>query len=193
MASPCPVLPLVGSMMVPPGLEQARPLGRLDHRQADAVLHRTARIEHLELREQERLALERAEVARDPGDPDERRVARPGPGSTRRTASARGYRDRPPSYDIAGTKRPGVDAAGPSGREAATPRGRHPARPPSLLTARCRPAATPPDVARGRHSAPVRRPDTPRDSLRLLPRRSNQLEEHHDPRPIEVTAGGASA
>ena len=54
------------------GLQEARPLGGLDHRQADPVLDRAARIEHLELREQQRLALERAQVAHDPRDPDER-------------------------------------------------------------------------------------------------------------------------
>ena len=41
-------------------LEQAGALGRLDHRQADAVLDRAARVEHLELGQEERLALERA-------------------------------------------------------------------------------------------------------------------------------------
>ena len=65
-------MPLVGSMIVPPGLSRPGPLGGLDHRQADAVLDRTARIEHLELREEERLAFCRSEVAHDPGDPHER-------------------------------------------------------------------------------------------------------------------------
>ena len=41
-------------------LEQARALGRLDHRQADPVLDRAAGVEHLELGEEQRLALERA-------------------------------------------------------------------------------------------------------------------------------------
>ena len=57
------------------GLEQARPLGRLDHRQADPVLHRAARVEHLQLRQQERLTVDRGDVADEPADPDERRVA----------------------------------------------------------------------------------------------------------------------
>ena len=56
-------------------LEQALALGRLDHRQADAVLDRAARVEHLELGQEERLALGRTQVAGDPADPDERRVA----------------------------------------------------------------------------------------------------------------------
>ena len=41
-------------------LEQAGPLGRLDHRQPDPVLDRAARIEHLELGEDQRLARRRA-------------------------------------------------------------------------------------------------------------------------------------
>ena len=56
-------------------LEQAGALGRLDHRQADPVLDRAARVERLELGEDERLVLEAAEVAGDAGQPDERRVA----------------------------------------------------------------------------------------------------------------------
>ena len=60
------MLPLVGSMIVPPGLEQAGALGGLDHRQADPVLDRAARVEHLELGQDERLALGRPEVAGDP-------------------------------------------------------------------------------------------------------------------------------
>jgi hypothetical protein len=56
-------------------LEQTLALSRLDHRQADPVLDRAARIEHLHLGEQERLSIGRAEVARDPTDPDERGVA----------------------------------------------------------------------------------------------------------------------
>ena len=67
MARPWPVLPEVGSMMVPPGLSRPVPLGRLDHRQPDAVLDRAARVEHLELGEQQRLAVARAEVARSAG------------------------------------------------------------------------------------------------------------------------------
>ena len=56
-------------------LEQALALGRFDHRQPDAVLDRPARVEHLHLRQQERLSIDGAEVAGDPADPDERRVA----------------------------------------------------------------------------------------------------------------------
>ena len=56
-------------------LEQAVALGRLDHRQADAVLDRAARVEHLELGEEQRLALARAEVARDAREAHERRLA----------------------------------------------------------------------------------------------------------------------
>ena len=62
MARPWPVLPRVGSMMVPPGLSRPGALGRLDHRQPDAVLDRAAGVEHLELREDERLALRGPEV-----------------------------------------------------------------------------------------------------------------------------------
>ena len=69
------MLPDVGSMIVPPGLSRPVPLGRLDHRQPDAVLDRAARVEHLELGEDQRLAVGRAEVAGDAGEPDERRVA----------------------------------------------------------------------------------------------------------------------
>ena len=58
----------------PAGLEQAGPLGRLDHREADAVLDRAARVEHLELREEERLPVLGPEVAGHPPDADERRV-----------------------------------------------------------------------------------------------------------------------
>ena len=57
------------------GLEQARLLGRLDHRQPDAVLDRAARVEHLELRQEQRLAIAGPEIAREPRDADERRAA----------------------------------------------------------------------------------------------------------------------
>ena len=69
------------------GLEQARALGRLDHRQPDPVLDRAARVEHLELGQQQRLALDRAEVARDAARSGRAACGRPGRGSTRRTAS----------------------------------------------------------------------------------------------------------
>ena len=59
------MLPDVGSMIVPPGFSMPVPLGRLDHRQPDPVLDRAARVEHLELGEDQRLALDRAEVAGD--------------------------------------------------------------------------------------------------------------------------------
>ena len=58
----------------PAGLEQAGPLGRFDHGEADAILHGAARVEHLELREEERLAVLGPEVAGHPPDADERRV-----------------------------------------------------------------------------------------------------------------------
>jgi len=44
------------------GLEQAGPLCGLDHRQPDAVLHGAARVEHLQLGEDERLSFGGAEV-----------------------------------------------------------------------------------------------------------------------------------
>jgi hypothetical protein len=49
------VLPAVGSMIVPPGLSSPVALGALDHADADAVLHREARIEQLELHEDVRV------------------------------------------------------------------------------------------------------------------------------------------
>ncbi len=55
-------------------LEQARPFGRLDHRQPDAVLHRAARVEHLELGQDEGLASRRPEIAGDPAQADEGRI-----------------------------------------------------------------------------------------------------------------------
>src|SRR5258706_6831725 len=57
------------------GPEEAGLLGSLDHGQPDAVLHRAARVERLELRKDERLAFQRPEVAWDPRQPDERGVA----------------------------------------------------------------------------------------------------------------------
>ena len=59
----------------PAGPQEAGPLGRLDHRQADAVLHGAARVEHLQLGQEQRPALDRSEVAGQARDPDERRVA----------------------------------------------------------------------------------------------------------------------
>ena len=56
------------------GLEEAGPLGCLDHRQADPILDRTARVQHLQLGQQERLTVGRAKVPREPADPDERRA-----------------------------------------------------------------------------------------------------------------------
>ena len=56
-------------------LEQARPLRRLDHGQADPVLDGAARIEHLHLGQEQRLAFARAQVARDPADPQQGGVA----------------------------------------------------------------------------------------------------------------------
>ena len=51
MARPTPVLPLVGSTIVPPGCSSPLCLGRLDHAQGDAVLHRPAGVEVLDLRQ----------------------------------------------------------------------------------------------------------------------------------------------
>lgn len=48
-ASPMPVLPLVGSTIVPPRLELALPLGLVDHVQADPILDASAGIEGLHL------------------------------------------------------------------------------------------------------------------------------------------------
>ena len=67
------MLPLVGSMIVPPGLSRPAALGGLDHRQPDPILDRAARVQHLELGEEQRLALDRPEVAGHPGEPHERR------------------------------------------------------------------------------------------------------------------------
>jgi hypothetical protein len=58
----------------PAGFQETGSLSRLDHGEADAILDGAARIEHLHLGEQERLAIRRAEVAGDPAKPDERRV-----------------------------------------------------------------------------------------------------------------------
>ena len=46
------MLPEVGSTIVPPGPQATVLLGSLDHREADAVLHRATGIQVLELREQ---------------------------------------------------------------------------------------------------------------------------------------------
>ena len=73
-------------------LEQAGALGGLDHRQADAVLDRAARVEHLELGQEERLAIGRPEVAGEPADPDERRAADQVQDRLRVLHRARGYR-----------------------------------------------------------------------------------------------------
>ena len=62
------MLPEVGSTIVPPGFELPVALGRLDHRQADPVLHRAARVQVLELREQLGAA-----GRRDPVEPHDRR------------------------------------------------------------------------------------------------------------------------
>ena len=51
--------------------EESGSLGRLDHRQPDAVLHGAARVQHLELREQQGLALRRTKVPRNPAQADE--------------------------------------------------------------------------------------------------------------------------
>jgi hypothetical protein len=51
-ARPRPVLPAVASTTVPPGLQAAVALGRLDHGAADAVLDRAAGILGFELEEQ---------------------------------------------------------------------------------------------------------------------------------------------
>jgi hypothetical protein len=53
----------------PPGLDPALRLGRLDHRHADPVLDRPARVEHLQLAEQ------LGAVGRDPGELHHRRAA----------------------------------------------------------------------------------------------------------------------
>ena len=57
------------------GLQEPGSLCCLDHRQPDPVLHRTAGIHGLELAEDQRLCLNRTEIARDAGEPDERRPA----------------------------------------------------------------------------------------------------------------------
>ena len=44
MASPTPVLPLVPSTIVPPGLKQAFSLGVFNHPPADSIFDRAARI-----------------------------------------------------------------------------------------------------------------------------------------------------
>ncbi len=49
MARPTPVLPEVGSTIVPPGPQPALLLSRFDHREPDPVLHRAAGIQVLEL------------------------------------------------------------------------------------------------------------------------------------------------
>ncbi len=66
-----PVFPLVAStIVVRPGLDSALSLGRLDHRDPDAVLHASARIERLELSEQLDLGM-----GSDPGQLNHRRAA----------------------------------------------------------------------------------------------------------------------
>ena len=69
------MLPDVGSTMVPPGPQLPVALGRLDHPHADAVLHRAAGVQVLELGDHRR-----REAAGDPLQPDERRVRRRGRG-----------------------------------------------------------------------------------------------------------------
>ena len=44
-----PVLPLVGSTIVPPGCSAPGRLGVVDHPQRDPVLHRAARVQVLDL------------------------------------------------------------------------------------------------------------------------------------------------
>ena len=78
----------------PAGLEQARALGGLDHRQPDPVLHRAARVEHLELREQQRPAVLGPEVAGQPRDADQRRVAHEVEDRVGVVHRPRGYRRR---------------------------------------------------------------------------------------------------
>ena len=68
--------------------EQAGALGGLDHRQADPVLDRAAGVEHLELGEDQRLAVGRAEIAGDARDARRAACCRRGRGSTGRTPSA---------------------------------------------------------------------------------------------------------
>ena len=63
------MFPEVGSTIVPPGREPAVLLGGLDHREPDAVLHRAAGVQVLELREE--LA---RDVAAEPLEPHDRRV-----------------------------------------------------------------------------------------------------------------------
>ena len=70
MASPWPVLPEVGSTIVPPGRSRPRALGVLDHGEADAVLHAPAGVELLELGKHER-----PEPLGDLAQPDQRGVA----------------------------------------------------------------------------------------------------------------------
>ena len=55
--------------------QQPVALRRLDHREADPVLHRAAGAQHLELGEHERLVLEGADAPGQAADPDERRLA----------------------------------------------------------------------------------------------------------------------
>ena len=54
MASPTPVLPEVGSTIVPPGCSSPRGLGGVDHPRRDPVLHRAAGVEVLHLGEHQR-------------------------------------------------------------------------------------------------------------------------------------------
>ena len=56
-------------------LEEAIAFRRLDHGQPDAVLHRAPGIEHLELRQEQRLLIGRAEVASDPAQANQGRPA----------------------------------------------------------------------------------------------------------------------
>ena len=70
MASPTPVLPEVGSTMVPPRRNRPSALGRLDHGQGGSVLDAAARVQELELGEQLR-----RQVPPDAVQAHQRRVA----------------------------------------------------------------------------------------------------------------------
>jgi hypothetical protein len=56
-------------------LEQACAFRGLEHRQTDPVLDGATGVEHLELCQEQRLAVRRAEIPGHPADPDQRRPA----------------------------------------------------------------------------------------------------------------------
>ena len=70
MASAMPVLPLVASTIVPPGLSWPERLGGVDHRDADAVLDAVGRVVELQLGRDRG-----AGALADPVEPDQGGVA----------------------------------------------------------------------------------------------------------------------